>query len=903
MAAGLLVVGVGAVCVVAHTQWVRDAKARFDVRAASAQAAADKAAKKDEAETAERRRAAEKDYRGKRRLPRTGTTGITVTSNGLAVGYGAEWNIAVTHRLSLRSADRMAGDLRRGTQRLLDWLPFEVSVVHGDIGCGPETLGDDSDEDNRVSQKKSAVGVAVRQETSGSAVDDICRLGKGPYSSLVIELQADERLLGKRDLYDSWTVHLRARGYRITALDGGRVVEQAADRAEFAAPASGRVRISLDRTDAEVREVGDARIFAGALQSEQDPWREGSALGLALFFVAMLLVRPALDSWAPAATARRWETAGGLAVLITGALLAWALWGTDTDLNVQALVAWWWVVLPFLVAVWAVRAGTGRPPRPRRLALLVLPGAGLLAPVAALLVSGGGGAALTQLVAVAGASGSVGLLLRGGLLGPVGRRWALPAAAAVAVAVAAVGAGTGLPVRTGPFVTGADPAAVWQFADTLASASLAWFWPAVVLVGLGALGLGDRVSAQAAVIAWLLLLLGDGDLLYYWFRFSDGSWYATGIYTEVAVNRPLTVVLPAAVGLALVLLVRDGAKARALPPHARTAGLVLGVAALGTVVVERRLVPFTYPSGEGTGVYFALAVATFGFAWLLPLAAQDAAERRQLTTSVEHTRAVHRLLKHQTLDAGRRTFLTGSHTKLADGDLSSRAWSVRWRELGGRSDGGKSPHQRWQVLRSVALGSSGGRPAWRNGVAAATLLAVLSLPWSAYTLAPKVVEISGGEFTKAVAVWSTPLRWPLYGFLYGYFYSWLRGGTPLGKAMCLLAVVLPAELTALLHQGKDPGEFAITLLLTTGDCLAVFLVLGLYWEARQVRAAGLRWGQIRNFRSLSTLAVPATTVVVAAATALATALVGFWAVPDQSQEQPPAPPSVSGTPSPAQGDH
>ncbi|MFD8542585.1 hypothetical protein [Streptomyces sp. NPDC059649] len=78
-------------------------------------------------------------------------------------------------------------------------------------------------------------------------------------------------------------------------------------------------------------------------------------------------------------------------------------------------------------------------------------------------------------------------------------------------------------------------------------------------------------------------------------------------------------------------------------------------------------------------------------------------------------------------------------------------------------------------------------------------------------------------------------------------------------------------------------------LLLTAQTLLVALGLGLYWEARLVRTAGLPWGHIRNFRRLSSLAVPTTTLLVAVVTAVATALAGAWGTAlTPPTETPPA---------------
>ena len=177
-------------------------------------------------------------------------------------------------------------------------------------------------------------------------------------------------------------------------------------------------------------------------------------------------------------------------------------------------------------------------------------------------------------------------------------------------------------------------------------------------------------------------------------------------------------------------------------------------------------------------------------------------------------------------------------------------------------------------------------------MAAVVVVVVVALPISAYRAVPLLAT---DRPLLLLNGWTWVLRWIAYGAIYGYAYPWLRGGTPVSKAMCLFVTILPVEILPLLYQGAQPGTFGIALLQVGSNSLAACLVLGLYWEARLVRAAGLRWGQIRNFRSLSALALPTTTVLVAVLTAVATTVAGTLIAPVQ---EPTPLPQSSSSPSP-----
>ncbi|WP_030738492.1 hypothetical protein [Streptomyces sp. NRRL S-31] len=242
-----------------------------------------------------------------------------------------------------------------------------------------------------------------------------------------------------------------------------------------------------------------------------------------------------------------------------------------------------------------------------------------------------------------------------------------------------------------------------------------------------------------------------------------------------------------------------------------------------------------------------------------------------------HVRLVHSLLRAQLITSSRHRFFLDSHGALADGSLTPGEWDTRWNSLSAVSPlHSQDPAGQLLRLRHTALGSSGGYPPWRNGLAAGVAALLLSLPWAVsqfwrnplYDSLPQLFTAAGGLLG----------LWWFSAFSYGYLYPWLRGTGPLGKAACAFVMAWPLQLGLLIADlGGSFGQVSALLILLTAQNALVTLGLGLYWEARMVRAAGLPWGQIRNFRRLSSLAVPTSAVLVAAVTAIATVLAGSWA--------------------------
>ncbi|WP_406473498.1 hypothetical protein [Streptomyces sp. NBC_01615] len=890
VAVPLLLVAAVSAPVVTHLLWVSTAERVYEdsVSRENKQTGTTQ----DDKERERARAAAEKKYRAKGRPWRTGSTNLKVTPKPASAAYG--WQVTAKHTLELRSADPLVEDLRVDSQDLDEWLPFELTAGAKDCWDG---LFTSLDGDDRLDQESPESKVRAIDYSSVNWYEDPdCNHGR-----TAITLHVDGHWLGERGLYDRWTFTVEAPEDTILAIKGATTLRQSAHRAELLLPAkTATVLITLVGPDSGPSGDRTAKeVLTDALEGQQSAQHEALWLLLAVTSVMGYLVVPHVRSWAPSATRLRWNVATVAGGVLTGATLVYALSGTYASLwpwwvyggRGVFLAVWWWTLLPFLLAAIVVRAATGRAPRVRELLPSLVPSVLLLAPVGVLIVTGRTPMPLVMVAVTALATASVAYALWRGALGPAGRRWAVVAAACVWLTGLVAGPGTGLPAVDSPHFD------TWNAANICALVVLFWSWVALLWHTLRA---ADWVEWQLRALAVamglaILRMAFDQSWVYTWARDAGGPWTAVGVFPRFAANWPLSTILPLGLPVALILLHSYRGTDGRWPPYVRTIVLGLGVAAVGTGLDQFQFVMFE-EDAQRSGFYIAVAIAAMGFAWLLPPAAESRAVRLHNKSPAAHNRRMHALLKDQTLAASRREFLTASRTALAEGQLSARQWSARWRALRALGPRGKAP-QRSVALRLSALGTSGGRAAWSNGTAAALLLTVLSLPWIVYTL-PSLLAAT--QAASEIDEWLHVLHWWFYGFVYGYAYSWLRGGTPIGKAMCLLAVVLPSELAQLLYRDRDLGSLGVSALLTTGNCLAVFLILGLACEARLVRAAGLRWGQIRNFRSLSATAVPATTVLVAAATALATAMVGVWVAPDNgpASETPENRPSVSGSPTP-----
>ncbi|WUH89423.1 hypothetical protein OG900_04170 [Streptomyces sp. NBC_00433] len=393
-------------------------------------------------------------------------------------------------------------------------------------------------------------------------------------------------------------------------------------------------------------------------------------------------------------------------------------------------------------------------------------------------------------------------------------------------------------------------------------------------------------------------------------RYALGALGVLGVFlAAVAVDLPgygLLWFLGGAVGLALgvIHLLED-------PPDPRQWRGNAGAVCVGLLVwaaAESTGAPPAYALshwGTGLGVLMAGGLsATF----LLADSEEPAARRLQRVSGAGHARLLGRWIAARLVSDSRADLQKSARGAIAEGSLSAQDFVRRWSELEIPGRHG-SPADRLRRIRRSALGSAGGATPVAGAVTGAAYALLLALPWSAFEALGKPAAtgwsypLFGSFPAQAVLV----LHWSVYGFVYGHLYPWVRGSSPVAKAMSLSAVVIPAEVLPVVawawddHTSTDPGPVSSLLLpcvALLGQSLIVCLGLGLLWERRLALAGGLRWGQLRNLRTFSSASVPAVTVLVAATTAFATAIAGTWA---QAVTHPPPSPQVTAPADPQRG--
>ncbi|PNG22099.1 hypothetical protein [Streptomyces cahuitamycinicus] len=699
-----------------------------------------------------------------------------------------------------------------------------------------------------------------------------------------------------------WTVEVRAPRWSFRGIKGP-VASQSPGVVTWRVTTASQDAPAMVGTVALERTVETTKPPSSRRQSRAEPV---TVFGLAVCGIGVVAACLVVRLAGPAVP-RRWATvamvltvaACPLAFLGTqGQREIWRYSGPPSDPSGQewapgpALGMWLWYVLP--VAGWwfSHRLVTRRPPSTR---VLVVSGA---APLLVLPLLAAGGTVLTP----AGWGRLVGLLLLTLALflvlhclaerGTAVRRWAAAGGTFMWIVGLTYGLG-GAPIMTD------DDSTVTTYE---AAAVLVCTWPVAVWLTslLGpVLGRTPRPAVRAVSCAafWALVL---SPFLVAHMTTPPQAWSDTWDYYKRSfftgyMGFPLCAVAVCGVVLQLVYLIRRGAlgdRGRAAEPVGRVL-LVCGV-----------LMALGNPSLRTLSMWgdaLAVLCTALGSLWLIPLGSDATAAGFRRVSRKAHARLMGRWVRTQLLWDTRADFQRASRSALVDGDMSAAEFSERWEKLdvpGGRGD----PATRLARVKRCALGTSAGTAPRSAGAAGAALALLLALPWAAYKLvtadpvgADAFMPFHLEEVSKALRF----AHWALYGFVFGYFYALLRGSTPIAKAAALMAVVLPAEVLAMIPLTVDPqftrnpswNDMVVACGGLAGQTFVVCMGLGLVWEWWLARAAALKWSQVRNFRRLSSITVPLGTVLVAAATAFATVVAGAWA--QQELQPPPGTPSSS----------
>ena len=212
----------------------------------------------------------------------------------------------------------------------------------------------------------------------------------------------------------------------------------------------------------------------------------------------------------------------------------------------------------------------------------------------------------------------------------------------------------------------------------------------------------------------------------------------------------------------------------------------------------------------------------------------------------------------------------GQAEHVGDGRDAEAALHATWEYAQSRSIKPPGPEQ-----KHAAVGWSGSPSATDRAVRAMAVSLALGIPLSIPVLGGALSELTD---VRGVDTWARVLtafvllvRFPLYGFFFGYFLPVLRGSTGLAKAGRLLVVLAVSEAAALLLPFQSTSEFIEAFVLRALQLAVVCLALGLsadLWALRRIR---LGLPALLDIYSVRAFTFSASTAALGVATAAATA--------------------------------
>jgi hypothetical protein len=352
-------------------------------------------------------------------------------------------------------------------------------------------------------------------------------------------------------------------------------------------------------------------------------------------------------------------------------------------------------------------------------------------------------------------------------------------------------------------------------------------------------------------------------VLDYWYQLDAGYPTASGSDVPGTIGTAAGLALPVLSALIAIGILTERGKSMAATtdPVAWMAGIVV---ILSAVVFPTDLLGDLLPA--------VLTVALM--VWLTRVEASSSAARLANINRIVHARLVRLELRRRLLRDAERELFASSRPRLVDGTLDITELDTRRHRFESSAGSLATDAPGKLRVRDSAFSSGAGYQPSYNAIVSTYMGILLAAPIIAWELIQAKVNIPEDPLFYTLDTLRHAGRWAAYAAFFGFFYPRVRGRTPIVKASALLIGILPGELLWILAAEATTRDRVLAMVALAGQTALFSLGLGLFWEYRLMTAADLSWTLLRSVRSLRSLGVPITAVLVAAATAAATVLGG-----------------------------
>lgn len=216
-----------------------------------------------------------------------------------------------------------------------------------------------------------------------------------------------------------------------------------------------------------------------------------------------------------------------------------------------------------------------------------------------------------------------------------------------------------------------------------------------------------------------------------------------------------------------------------------------------------------------------------------------------------------------------RDYADGLRKQVSAGDVKKSELTATKDEIAGY-------HYSASTVDAAAMGYGGvpGDPLSRGAFGAA-VATVVGLPFAVEPLSDllSLADDANGPYLLAHAIAIIiGLRFPIYGFAFGFLFPMLRGQRGMTKALLTAAMLVISESLVILIPFVWNDATQGALLLRILQILSVFIALGFAFDLRSLKSASLGLDRVGDLYNINRFAVWASGILVAGAAAFGTSI-------------------------------